>query len=337
MNFKKEVLDKKNLININEISFDEFLKDPESEKVKFYIYHFNYLMKLKIFIKRFLIDFVNLFLKKKKIYAKNRSIEEVKAKYDKISGSYVQRFYNHETKKNQKLKKKKFIAYNHHENKIYSIEGAKAENPTINLISKFCDYYSLKSLIEIGAGELTTLYPIIKKTKNLDFISALDLSSNRLKHGKKFLDKRDTHINHLVAANATSIPYEDNSFDISFTQHCIEQMPQHIVKKIINEMIRISSKYIIIVEPSYQFSNKITRNRILHKGYPILSDGHFKNSNCNIIYRDGLPFSSYVFYSEITILEKIKKEESKPILRNPTNYKKIKLEGDHKIFDFSKT
>jgi len=108
-------------------------------------------------------------------------------------------------------------------------------------------------------------------------------------------------------------------------------------KKIINEMIRISSKYVIIIEPSYQFSNQVTRNRILHNGFPILKKAHFENSKAKIIYRDGLPFTYYGLYAEITILEIINKSEGNPIMRHPINYKQIKLDNEFIICDKKRT
>ena len=96
----------------------------------------------------------------------------------------------------------------------------------------------------------------------------------------------------------------------------------NINSSVIDEMIRISSKYILIVEPSYQFSNKITRRNILNKGFPKLNDGHFKNSKAKVIYRDGLPFTKYSNYAEITVLEKINMCDGKPILRYYPSFKK---------------
>ena len=339
MDFKKILLDKDSLNDMKEISFDELLteplnKDPSNTDIE-YIYKFSLYKKFKLIVKRYLIDFLNIFLKEKKIYQKNRSVEEVKSKYEKIAGSYIDEFYNHEKSEDGTLKKRDYVGFNHHENKIYLIKGGRSIDPSINIVSKFCNHHNLKSLIEVGAGELTTLYPVIKKVNNLDFISALELSPNRLKHGNSFLKEKGIQIDHLIACDASNIPYEDNSFDISFTQYCIEQVPQ-LAKKIIDEMIRISSKYVIIIEPSYQFSNKITKNRILHKGFPMLKENHFKNLNAKIIYRDGLPFTRYALYGEITILEKITKNEGKPILRHPTNYQKIELDNEFMIYGENK-
>jgi ubiquinone/menaquinone biosynthesis C-methylase UbiE len=339
MDIRGILSDKKFLNVAKEISFDELLTEPlnkdPSNTIIGYINQFSLYKKFKLIFKRYLIDFLNLFLKEKKIYQKSRSVEEVKLKYEKIAGSYIDEFYDHEKSEDGTLKKKNFVGFNHHENKIYLIKGGSPLDPTINIVSKFCNHHNLKSLIEVGAGELTTLYPVIKKIKNLNFISALELSPNRLKHGNLFLKEKGIHIDHLIACDASNIPYENNSFDISFTQYCIEQVPQ-LAKKIIDEMIRISSKYVIIIEPSFQFSNKITKNRILYKGFPMLKDNHFKNLNAKIIYRDGLPFTRYALYSEITILEKITKNEGKPILRHPTNYKKIELNNEFMIYGENK-
>ena len=332
MDIKKTLLDKEFLGETSEISFDKLLKEPVknslASQIK-YIHQFSLYKLFKLIVKRYLVDFLNLFLKEKKVYNEKRSVREVKAKYEKISGSYIDKFYDEEKMEEGILKKKDFLAFNNHENKIYLIKGGRAVKPLTNIVSKFCNHHNLKSLIEIGAGELTTLYPIIKKINNLKFISALDLSPNRLKHGKAFLKKRNIQIDHLIACDASNIPYEDNSFDISFTNYCIEQVP-HLAKKIIDEMIRISSKYILIVEPSYQFSNKITRRNILNKGFPKLNDGHFKNSKAKVIYRDGLPFTKYSNYAEITVLEKINMCDGKPILRYYPSFKK-----NDEIIDFS--
>jgi len=336
MDIKKTVLDKKNFDEMREISFDELLKEPFNKdpivadvaEIE-YIHQFSLYRLFKLWVKRYLIDFLNLFLKKKKVYNKSRSIEDVKAKYEKISGSYIDNTYKYEKGKEGTIKKEDFIAFNHHENKIYLIKGGRSTDPPINLLSKFCNHHNLESIIEVGAGELTTLYPIIKTTNNFKFISALELSPNRLKHGNAFLKERNIQIDHLIACDASNIPYEDNSFDISYTHYCIEQVPQ-LAKKIIDEMIRISSKYVVIVEPSYQFSNKITKNRILHKGFPMLNDQYFENLNAKIIYRDGLPFTRYALYGEVTILEKKNKCNGKPILRYPASFKK-----NDEIIDFS--
>ena len=178
MDIKKTLLDKKFLGETSEISFDKLLKEPVKNSLISHIkniHQFSLYKLFKLIVKRYLVDFLNLFIKEKKVYNENRSVREVKAKYEKISGLYIDKFNDEEKMEEGILKKKDFLAFNNYENKIYLIKGGRAIKPITNIVSRFCNHHNLKSLIEVGAGELTTLYPIIKKINNLKFISALDL------------------------------------------------------------------------------------------------------------------------------------------------------------------
>ena len=74
MDIKKTVLDKKNFDEMREISFDELLKEPFNKdpivadvaEIE-YIHQFSLYRLFKLWVKRYLIDFLNLFLKKKKV------------------------------------------------------------------------------------------------------------------------------------------------------------------------------------------------------------------------------------------------------------------------------
>ena len=149
-------------MDIKELSDDNSvfknIEEIDFEKAKKYDEFFDITLKskIKLIIKRYIINFLNYFFNKKLSYNNSRKIENVKNKYDEIAGSYI---YEYE-------KDSKFVGFNHFENKIYYINSRAIDHPA-NLISKFCNYYSLNSIIEVGAGELTTLLPIIQKTKKL--------------------------------------------------------------------------------------------------------------------------------------------------------------------------
>ena len=317
-------------MNIKNISsnrgFFNKIKEIDFEEAKKYddLFNINIKSKFKLILKRFIINFLNFFFNLNLNYNNSRKIENVKNKYDDIAGSYI---YKYE-------KDSKYLAYNHFEDKIYHINSRAIDHPA-NLISKFCDHFDLKSVIEVGAGELTTLLPVVQKTKKINFVSGLDLSFNRLKKGKEFFDKYGVNINHLVACDASKLPYRDSSFDLVFSHYCIEQVPA-LAEKIINEMIRVASKYIIFIEPTYEFSNASTRNKILVKGYPILKRRHFTNNKSKIIYRDGLPFARYSTYAELTILEKINKSDGNPVMCHPLNNKVIELNNNFALCDGKK-
>lgn len=309
MDIKRVSNNKNNFKKIEEIDFEKAKKYDE-------LFIVDFKSRLKLILKRYIIDFLNYFFNKNINYNNSRKVENVKDKYDDIAGSYIEEYE----------KDSKFLAYNHFERKIYYINSRAIDHPAY-FISKFCIHHNLKSIIEIGAGELTTLLPVVEKSNQFNFVSGLDLSLNRLKKGKEFFEKANVKINHLIACDAQKLPYEDNSFDQVFSHYCIEQVPA-LAKKIIDEMIRISSKYVIFIEPSYEFSNRSSRNKILVKGYPIFKNRHFLNKNARIIYRDGFPYARYSNYAEITILEKINKLDGKPTIRHPLSKKTINFQND---------
>jgi ubiquinone/menaquinone biosynthesis C-methylase UbiE len=293
MNIKNAINQKKFFKNIHEVDLIEAHKADD-------LYYISKYRKTKLLIKRLIISLINFIFNKKINYSKARDLENVKKKYDEISGTYIKEFEKENTS---------YLAFNHFDKKNYIIKGNQIDHPS-NFISNFCKEYSLNSIFEVGAGELTTLFPIVKD-HNFKFVSALDLSAERLKKGLDFFNINNLKIDSLISGNATKLPYTDNSFDLVFSHYCLEQVPL-LSKKIIDEMIRVSSKYIIFIEPSYEFSNEYTRNKILIKGYPIFRKKMFENSFSKIIYRDGMPFSRCVNYAELVILEKNNKTSGNP-------------------------
>ena len=294
----KELINNKNIFkDIREIDINEAQKIDD-------LYRINLFDKSKLLIKRFLLNIINFLFNKKINYSNSRDLDAVKRKYDQISGSYIYEFEKEISS---------YLAYNHFEKKIYFIKSRQIDHPS-NFILNFCNEHSLNSIFEVGAGELTTLFPIVKN-RSFKFTSALDLSEERLKKGLIFFKKNNLKIDNLISGNAAKLPYEDNSFDLVYSHYCLEQVPL-LSQEIINEMIRVSSKYVIFIEPSYEFSNSYTRNKILVKGYPIFKSKMFKNKKSKIIYRDGMPYSRFVNYAELVILEKKEKVQGNPILKN---------------------
>ena len=86
-------------------------------------------------------------------------------------------------------------------------------------------------------------------------MGALDIAFQRLEKGKKFLKKRKIRLDYIVKGDAANIPFADNSFDLIYTSHCIEQVP-HLFNDILKECIRVSKNYVVLIEPSYEFGSK---------------------------------------------------------------------------------
>ena len=100
-----------------------------------------------------------------------------------------------------------------------------------------------------------------------------------------------------------------------YTANCLEQVPSLFTKSL-KELVRVSSNLIVIIEPSYQFGSKPSKDNIIRKGYTKINDYHFKELGLKPIYRNILNLSYYISGTEITILKK-KKTNKK---RNNNNF-----------------
>jgi ubiquinone/menaquinone biosynthesis C-methylase UbiE len=311
MILSKKIIDKviSNKSMLGEIRF------IDKKELKNYadLYEMSFLRKVKILIKRLIFRFLYKMGFKELVYNKARSTTNVKKKYDDISGSYIKKF------EDKKKTNKGYLAYDNRDKSYLLIKKKPIDHPSY-VLGEFYKKFDCESVIEVGAGELTTFYNFVNKISNkskLGTTAALDLSTKRLLKGKEFLKKKNIDIDYLISSNATNIPLPDNSFDLVFSHNCIEQAPM-IAQNIIDEMVRISSNIIIFIEPSFEFGNQWSRNKILGKGYPIFTKRSFKNKYTDLIFRNGLPFTRCENFSEIVILKKKNNKKNKINLKNNT-------------------
>ena len=168
------------------------------------------------------------------------TIEDILISYDFQSGSYIQDF-----SKNQE-------DYDRY---------CKAISILIDKIG------IVQSIIEVGVGEAVTLNTVIRNLKNKPSdILGFDISWSRLKFAKEIL--RDFNISNvnLFTANLLEIPLLDNSIDIVYTSHSLEPNGGK-EEEALKELYRITRKYLILLEPSFEFANSKSRKRMEQHGY----------------------------------------------------------------------
>jgi len=198
---------------------------------------FKYLEKIKdIYLKG---ENIIQYLKSISNNEKN-SIEDILISYDFQAGSYV-----------QALSK----------NKEYNENYCKALAKLINNIE------NANSILEVGVGEATTLTTLIRNLKKIPSdILGFDLSWSRLKFGKELLKDFGYNNINLFTANLFEIPLLDNSVDIVYTSHSIEPNGGK-EEEALKELYRITNKYLILLEPSYEFADEKGKARMLKHGY----------------------------------------------------------------------
>jgi len=171
---------------------------------------------------------------------KSNAIEDILISYDFQSGSYIKGFAN---------------------NPRYKIDYCGALATIIN------KYDNIDSIIEVGVGEATTLNCLLNKLKNKpNNILGFDISWSRIKFAKEFSKEFGNEDLRLFTANLFEVPLLDNSIDIVYTSHSIEPNGGKEIEAL-KELYRITNKYLILLEPSFELANKEARQRIVEHGY----------------------------------------------------------------------
>jgi len=123
------------------------------------------------------------------------------------------------------------------------------------------------SIIEVGVGEATTLNNLMQKLTHIPSnVFGFDISWSRLKFAKDFLADFDFKDTVLFTANLFEIPLLDSSIDVVYTSHSIEPNGGK-EEEALEELYRITGKYLILLEPAYEFADEKSRDRMKANGY----------------------------------------------------------------------
>jgi ubiquinone/menaquinone biosynthesis C-methylase UbiE len=292
-----------NLSQIIKPDFDKFpiksYLDKHSKKLLFKKYNLSNFFLFKRKIKSSIINILNRILKNKINLNKSRSLENVKKKYDQISGTYIHDIEKNNVKFYAELNDGTVVKCKGNIHKYYG-----------DIISRIIKQTKSKSFLEVGAGELTQFKLICDFLKKINYkvkeTCGLDISFKRLLVGKSYLKKNKNEISYIVQGNAAELPFANDSFDLIYTCHCLEQVPV-LFKKSINEMLRVAKNYVVLIEPSYELSNKLTANYIYYKGYIQINEKLLGNIKHKYFKRIKLPFRQYLNGAELVIYKKKKK------------------------------
>lgn len=199
-----------------------------------------------------------LLQKIKKIYENNENImdylrkvsneesnswEDILISYDFQAGSYVDN-------------------YNKNKDQINAYCGKIGE--VINSLE--LDQASNYSICEAGVGEATTLCNV-SKVIGTNFIKyGFDLSWSRIAVANKFVREQGINDINLVVGDLFNTPYLDDSFDIVYTSHSIEPNGGR-EEEALKELYRITKRYLILLEPSYELASEEGKKRMIKHGY----------------------------------------------------------------------
>lgn len=188
----------------------------------------------------------NITLFMKKVMELDDNTEEIiETAYDLQAGSYV-RFFE--------------IPFYHDRKTSYGIDIAK----------EILAWTKPASLLEAGIGEGTTFSYVMSAFDDIGVTDidthGFDLSWSRIAECKKWLKKQGRSQTYLSVASLFNLPYADNSFDVVYTSQAIEPNRGQ-EKRILNELWRVASRYIVLSEPAYELVSEDIQQRMDKYGY----------------------------------------------------------------------
>jgi hypothetical protein len=165
----------------------------------------------------------------------------------------------------------------------------------------------IRSLMEAGVGEATTLTNVLLKLNNENLSSCgFDISWSRIEKARSYT-KALQNIPRLFVGDLFQIPLADNSIDLVYTSHSIEPNGGK-EKQAIAELYRVTSKYLILLEPTDEFATTEGKERMRRLGYVTNLKSVIQEMGLNLV--DYKPFPVFTNPLNPTGLYVIKKDHS---------------------------
>lgn len=125
----------------------------------------------------------------------------------------------------------------------------------------------VKTLLDAGTGEGITLVPMLQALQvSMEQVLAFDISWSRLRYAKAFAARFPNMQIDWFVANLFRIPLASGSVDVVLTAHALEPNGGQ-EEAALKELMRVSRKYLVLIEPGFEWANEEARARMSHHGY----------------------------------------------------------------------
>ena len=167
------------------------------------------------------------------------------------------------------------------------------------------DYFlKAKSVLDCGTGEANTLIPLLTSFSHFSNVLAIDSSWSRLSWAKKNLQRHNITGVGLAVAAIDKIPLKSDQVDLVFTIHALEPNGGREFE-LLSEMVRVSKKYIILVEPDFETASSPQKERMQKLNYIQDLRPVFRRLGLEIVLEQNMEtFSNPLNQSCVFVLEK---------------------------------
>jgi len=130
----------------------------------------------------------------------------------------------------------------------YGYGGYNYDGRWQKVAQKLIDHYQLKpgdKVLDIGCGKGFLLYDLSIAVPGIE-VKGIDISSYAVENAKEEIKDK------LIVGNATSLPFEDNEFDLVISLNTLHNLPCDMLEKALKEMERVGKKNKYLVVESYR-------------------------------------------------------------------------------------
>jgi SAM-dependent methyltransferase len=113
-------------------------------------------------------------------------------------------------------------------------------------------------VLEVGCGNGTNLKLMRDAFGDRVALTGLDISGERIRVGQAFWKDAMDGIRFEIGSGTDLSRFADDSFDLVFTVHCIEQIPYE-VPAVLREITRVTADRAVFVEPVFELGNATQR------------------------------------------------------------------------------
>ncbi len=160
------------------------------------------------------------------------------------------------------------------------------------------------SMVEVGAGDLGTLVGIAKMVDPPSRrLGAVDISEKRLVVGRQWAQRQQVSVKALCAANGSSLPFADNEWDVVITANCLEQNSEPL-PAILRELHRVSGRFLVLMEPSYELGHALHRRMILKDGHVRGIPATIRELGFELVRSELMPVRPYMSDVALTVVAK---------------------------------
>ena len=112
------------------------------------------------------------------------------------------------------------------------------------------------SVLEIGCGDGNNIALLREALPNARLVGC-DVSEGRIEFARKFHAEQGLDAE-FVVADATKLPFADQSFDVVFSVYCLEHLPAEF-QSAVRHMLRVARHRVILIEPIPEYFGPLQR------------------------------------------------------------------------------